>query len=71
MPTPPRKGETEKQFMSRCISHIISKEGKSKSQAAAICGNLWRKKGKSELLSLDPTMAKLMELLLADPTDGV
>ena len=44
MPAPPKKGETEREFISRCVSYIVSKEGKSKEQAAAICYSMWRER---------------------------
>ena len=48
MPTP-NAGESEKDFVSRCIPYII-KEGTTKdpSQAAAICHGIWRKKHKGQ-----------------------
>jgi len=44
MPTP-KKGETEKEFISRCIPYVL-KEGtaKDQKQAIAICYSMWRKR---------------------------
>jgi len=45
----PREGEKQKDFISRCISYIIKKEGKKRDQAVAICHSLWEeKKSKSD-----------------------
>jgi len=44
MPAPPRKGEARQAFISRCISHMRSKEGRDVKQAAAICFDMWRRK---------------------------
>jgi len=43
----PKKGETEKDFISRCIPYVI-KEGTAKDtkQAAAICYSIWRDRNK-------------------------
>lgn len=50
MPEPPRKNETKKDFMSRCISYIITKEGKEKGQAWQICNSMWNKyKGENNM----------------------
>ena len=38
----PRKGEKKQDYISRCISYMISKEGRKKGQAAAICYSMWR-----------------------------
>ena len=43
MPAPPRKGEKEKAFISRCVSYLVKKEGKSQDQAVAQCYSMWRK----------------------------
>lgn len=39
----PKKGETRKDFMMRCIPEVI-KEGKSKEQSIAICSSLYERK---------------------------
>lgn len=44
MPTP-EKGETEKEFIGRCIPILID-EGKEKDQAVAICYSIWKNKDK-------------------------
>lgn len=42
MPTPPRKGESEKAFMARCMKHMHEKESdKSKEHMGAICHGMW------------------------------
>lgn len=48
MPTP-RKGEKEKDYMSRCISTLMH-EGKEQKQAIAICYSMYRehKRGKGK-----------------------
>ena len=38
-----RKGETRKDYMSRCIPYVIKREGASSGQAWHICRALWRK----------------------------
>lgn len=54
MPAPPRKGEGSQDFIGRCISHLISNEGKTKDQAAGQCyGMLRQKRGKKTLLTGD------------------
>uniref|UniRef100_A0A6M3K0T5 Uncharacterized protein n=1 Tax=viral metagenome TaxID=1070528 RepID=A0A6M3K0T5_9ZZZZ len=42
MPAPPHKGETQDSFISRCMSHLITKEGKSKDQAAGQCFGMYK-----------------------------
>jgi len=42
----PSKGETEDEFIPRCISYMIG-EGKDQDQAAAICYSKWENKGQS------------------------
>jgi hypothetical protein len=48
LPTP-NKGESQKDFISRCIPYVI-KEGtaKNREQASAICYSIWRRKHKGE-----------------------
>lgn len=41
----PEKGETEREFLSRCIPHLIKKEGYENRQAVAICYSIYRKEG--------------------------
>jgi len=36
----PNKGETEKQFINRCIPIVVS-EGKELKQAVAVCYKIW------------------------------
>jgi hypothetical protein len=40
MPTP-NKGESEKEYIPRCISVLI-KEGRPQDQAVAICHSMWK-----------------------------
>ena len=47
----PKSGESKDQYISRCISHIIEKEGKDKDQAAAICYSMWEKKNEMGILN--------------------
>ena len=42
MPEPPRKEESEKNFIGRCVPVFID-EGRDKDQAVAICYDMWRK----------------------------
>jgi len=50
MPTPPRKGESSKDYISRCIRYLIKNEGKTPKQAAGQCyGQLRQKRGKTIL----------------------
>ena len=44
----PKAGETQKEFVSRCIP-IVIREGKDRDQAVAICHSMWKnKKSKSD-----------------------
>ena len=47
MPAPPKKGETQKEFLARCIPFFVD-EGKPQDQAVAICYSMWREKDKSD-----------------------
>ena len=40
----PKKGETEKDFLKRCIPEMIH-EGKPQKQSVAICYSIYRRKG--------------------------
>lgn len=44
----PRKDESEKAYIPRCIKHVMEKEGLNRKQAAGKCFGMWRnrKKGK-------------------------
>lgn len=54
MPSPPKKGETEKQYISRCIAYEIKNHGKEQDVAAAMCHSRWRKaKGIKEAEMID------------------
>lgn len=43
MPDPPRQGESQSDFMGRCVPVFID-EGRPQKQAVAICYDMWRKK---------------------------
>jgi len=46
-----RKGESSKDYISRCIAHLVSKEGKTQEQAAGQCyGMLRQARGNKTLL---------------------
>lgn len=64
MPAPPKKGETKKQFLGRCIP-VFVREGRSQKQAAAICYDMWRKGSESEeedeIRREDAILQKLIE----------
>lgn len=46
-----RKGESSKDYISRCIAHLIKKEGKTREQAAGQCyGMLRQKRGNKGLM---------------------
>ena len=44
----PQKGESEKDFLKRCIPMLIKEEGYKKNQAIAICYSIYRKKGEGK-----------------------
>lgn len=59
MPVNVKKGETEQEYISRCISEEIS-GGYEQDQAAAICYSYWRKDKMSKMsLSADRVAAKI------------
>jgi len=37
----PIKNESQQSYISRCIDHLIDKEGKTKEQAAGQCYGMW------------------------------
>jgi len=41
----PKKGETEKDFLKRCIPHMIKEEGYEQKQGIAICYSIYRREG--------------------------
>ncbi|MBC8554917.1 MAG: S49 family peptidase [Candidatus Brocadiales bacterium] len=47
MPTP-EKGEKKQAFISRCIKHLIDKEGKDQDQAVAQCNSIWNQHQKNK-----------------------
>ncbi len=59
MPVDIKKGESEEQFISRCIGEEIS-GGYEQSQAAAICYSYWRKDKMSKMTdATSKVMAKI------------
>lgn len=48
----PSVGESENEFMSRCVKYVID-EGKEQSQAIAICASLWSEHFAAEKVSFD------------------
>lgn len=57
MPSPPREGEKEKDYISRCIAYEVKEHGRDQKQASAMCHARWRKaKGvkepKAEMIDL-------------------
>jgi len=57
----PKKNETEKEFISRCIPYVI-KEGTTDDakQAAAICHSIWKKsKGENKMVNKERVMLHL------------
>ena len=47
MPTP-RQGESESEFMDRCIPYVVENEDKTPDVAIAICSNIWRNRNKQQ-----------------------
>ena len=43
MPQPPKPGESQSDFMGRCVPVFVD-EGRPQKQAVAICYDMWRKK---------------------------
>src|SRR5262245_61652643 len=66
MPTP-RKGETQSDFVSRCIP-VVLREGtaKDQKQAAAICHSMWRESKKENQMRQWFTMQASTEAATAD-----
>lgn len=47
MPEPPRKNESQRSFIGRCISFMTeNKEGNNPAQRAAVCYIMWRSRNK-------------------------
>ena len=44
----PEKGETEKEYLKRCIPYMIKHEGRERTQSAAICYSKYSKSGTEE-----------------------
>ncbi len=44
----PTKGETERDFLQRCIPDLIKKEDYPQKQSIAICYSIYRKEGTEE-----------------------
>lgn len=61
----PIKGETEKDFLKRCIHELIKKEDYGQKQAIAICYSMYRKKGTEEK-SPKPKKLNKAKLFLAN-----
>ena len=60
MPIPkPSKGQTEKDYISECVSFLVG-EGKDKEQAAAICYDNWNesKMEKAKVITIDSKFEK-------------
>jgi hypothetical protein len=47
----PRSGESKNEYITRCVSHLVSKEGKDQKQAVAICYSMWERKNEMGLLN--------------------
>jgi len=58
MPINPKSGETQDEFISRCIGVEVS-AGKEQDQATAICYSVWRKDKMSKLSGQDKIIEKL------------
>jgi len=43
MPIPKPKGESKNDYISKCVSSLMKKEGKEQKQALAICFNTWER----------------------------
>jgi hypothetical protein len=50
----PRSGETENEFIGRCMSVLIGDEGKPEDQAAAICYSMWENNFSIDTSGLPP-----------------
>ena len=50
----PQSGETEDEFVSRCIGILVGDEGYEQDQAAAICYSTWRENMSYDISSLPP-----------------
>jgi hypothetical protein len=62
MPTV-KSGESEQEFVSRCISTLIKDEGKEQKQAIAICFSMYRRRN-------EDLIGKLNKLLIKDEISG-
>jgi hypothetical protein len=62
MPVNIKSGETEEQFISRCIGEEVS-AGKEQDQAAAICYSYWRK---DKMSKIKDTTSKVMAKVAYD-----
>jgi hypothetical protein len=57
MPIPkPNSGESESEFMSRCVSFLVN-EGTDNEQAVAICSNEWNNKKSMKAAKLNKIKA--------------
>lgn len=53
MPEPPKKGEKHDDFIDRCMSHEIGKEGMEPDQARAVCESMWKQSKNIKLTTDD------------------
>ena len=61
MPIPtPKSGETQSDFVSRCISEIYDEYGQE--QGSAICYSTYRENRMSKLSTIERAMAKISEI---------
>lgn len=47
MPSPPKQGESRKDFMGRCVPYLIKEEGKTPDQAKGQCHGMWKSSKKN------------------------
>ena len=55
----PEEGETEKEFLKRCIPYLIKDENYGQKQAVAICYSIYRKDGSESKSPSKPNLSKL------------
>lgn len=48
MPSPPTAGESQSDFVGRCIPYMIREHKKEQKQAVAMCYSMWRSRGKTK-----------------------
>jgi HK97 family phage prohead protease len=55
MPMKPHKGESESEFMNRCVPEMLASDSsRSNEQAVAICADIWDRRDKSEIRQPPP-----------------